>query len=49
MRVNYRHSIDDHWSTNPYLRSIISEIISREQFYFLWENFHLADNSKQVN
>jgi hypothetical protein len=46
MGINYRDSIDDHWSTNFLMRSIISELISRERFYLIWSYFHLEDNSK---
>jgi len=46
MCLNYRDSIDDHWSNNNFLKSPISELISRHNFYLIWRFFHLADNEE---
>lgn len=47
MGLNYRTNLNDHWSTDKLMKSIISEIIPRNKFWIIWGFFHLSDNTEQ--
>lgn len=44
MGINPRHSLRDHWQSNPLLRSVASDHISSGKFLQIWRFLHLHDN-----
>jgi len=46
MGINSRDCLEDHWSNDELLNSIISKYISRSNFFLYWRFLHISDNSK---
>lgn len=44
--INIRTSLEDHWSLNPFLKSVVSDFISYDVFKLCWRFLHFNDNDR---